>query len=559
MKKSIAMIIALIGMLMWTTIHAEETDNLLQNPDAEDGLENWSAYHFSTIDSSGEEGLFPRSGNFAFRAGSYHYTCTLIQVIDISSYRSIVDTGTSEAHFDIWSAVWASQWLDDWFKVTIKFLDEFGALLNTEQTGNLSPAYIADIWTNQETFISLIPINTALIELTISTGDLIAFDDLSLKLNWDVNNSFIELNFPQRPISANAGQVVVVEWSTNEEMPEDQIIIEMKRDAVNESETVPDDQNWYRFTEHGASSYNDGVEEITIPEGLTKSDDWRLYIRTVDTDILDFSDAFTYNGSIEDDLDAQYEAGKQYCIENPELCGLYSQENVDDSYSGGYAAGIASVEIPECIQDYTEEDLTNSYNDGYTAGVTSVEIPECIQDYTEEDLTNSYNDGYTAGYTEGYEIAEEDCESGTTFPFTGELPETFQTYLVLTDDSVPFYLPPGSYVQGYGSNGANTVNVRKYARVELMNCVGENQINIEEASSQFTVYRSGAVINLNSNFGTLIKIAATSTSQVLRFADGSSELIVRDGFVMIGNQIVEEIRNILDMPLDGDNTSEDIF
>jgi hypothetical protein len=78
------------------------------------------------------------------------------------------------------------------------------------------------------------------------------------------------------------------------------------------------------------------------------------------------------------DLDAQYEAGKQYCINSPEECGLRS----------GKAA------------------------------------------------------------------------------FTGELAEKIQSYLTLTEDSVPFYLSPGSYAQTYGSNGTNTLNVEEYARLK---------------------------------------------------------------------------------------------
>jgi hypothetical protein len=70
---------------------------------------------------------------------------------------------------------------------------------------------------------------------------------------------------------------------------------------------------------------------------------------------------------------------------------------------------------------------------------------------------------------------------------TPVLPETIQTYLILTNDSVPVTLPFGSYFEVYGSSGGNTVNVRMGARVRFQNFTGPNEINVEEASSRFTV------------------------------------------------------------------------
>ncbi len=141
----------------------------------------------------------------------------------------------------------------------------------------------------------------------------------------------------------------------------------------------------------------------------------------------------------------------------------------------------------------------------------------------------------------------------------GDLPESVQSYFVLTKDSVPFYLPAGSYVQVYGSDGVNTINVEEYARLQCQNFIGENEINIEEASSEFTVYRSGATVYLNSTSGTRVEIAATETPQTLRFADGSLVLEIVAGDVMLGSQVVDETGKEIESAVDNSDTSESVF
>lgn len=141
----------------------------------------------------------------------------------------------------------------------------------------------------------------------------------------------------------------------------------------------------------------------------------------------------------------------------------------------------------------------------------------------------------------------------------GELPENINTYFILTEDSVPLYLPKGSYVQAYGSNGINTLNVEKYARLQCRNFIGENEINIEEVSSQFTVYRSGVTVYLNSTSGTRIEIPATETPQTFRFADGSLVLEIVAGDVILGTQVVDQTETEIESAVDSSDTSESIF
>ena len=140
-----------------------------------------------------------------------------------------------------------------------------------------------------------------------------------------------------------------------------------------------------------------------------------------------------------------------------------------------------------------------------------------------------------------------------------DLPEEIQSWFVLTDDSAPLTLSLGEYAQIFGSTGMNTVNLETGARAQCLNFVGPNQINLEEDSSQFTVYRFGATIYLNSSAGTLIKIPATQTTQTIRFADGSSGLVITDGKVMLGNQVISRTESVPKIPVDNADASTDNF
>ncbi len=111
--------------------------------------------------------------------------------------------------------------------------------------------------------------------------------------------------------------------------------------------------------------------------------------------------------------------------------------------------------------------------------------------------------------------------------------------VVLTNESTPLTLSSGDDVTVYGSSGQNTIIVEAGAHVRCINFIGPNQIEMEEASSQFTVFRSGAMVYLSSSAGTLIKIPATQTTQKLQFAEVSADLVISGGDIILGDQIVD--------------------
>ncbi|MGD9732695.1 MAG: hypothetical protein AB7U45_10985 [Desulfamplus sp.] len=147
--------------------------------------------------------------------------------------------------------------------------------------------------------------------------------------------------------------------------------------------------------------------------------------------------------------------------------------------------------------------------------------------------------------------------SGQTFKTIGN--STTPDNKVLTDQSPPFTISYGEYMKVFGSAGINTINVESGARVECINFVGQNVVNIEDAASAFKVLRSGATVYLKSSSNTQIKIPATLTPQTLRFSDGSSNLIISSNKVMIGNQVVTLTEAQLATPANSGDTSTGIF
>ena len=120
--------------------------------------------------------------------------------------------------------------------------------------------------------------------------------------------------------------------------------------------------------------------------------------------------------------------------------------------------------------------------------------------------------------------------------------------VVLTDESDPLTLSLGDNVTVYGSAGQNSIIVEAGAHVNCINFIGPNQIEMEEASSQFTVYRSGAMVYLNNSAtGTSIKIPATLTAQTLQFDDISTDLIISGGNVILGDQVVDRTERSVDI------------
>ncbi len=290
----------------------------------------------------------------------------------------------------------------------------------------------------------------------------------------------------------------------------------------------------------GASFECDSVDELTLPF-LSSLD----YLRHADEVTLDNCSSANYRYTFT--LPSGYQ--------DPVLTGV---ANVDDM-------GVLYLNDHRISGELEgESDLDNDHIDADGLQVLNWPTPDSFSTDNSSYFKQGTNElifsvaGYLGFSPTGIEF-EGMVQYNITESFSGTLPETIQSYLVLTDDSAPCYVFPGNYFQIYGSTGNNIVNIKQYARAQFQNFIGENEINLEEASSEFTVYRSGATVYLNSTSGTRVEVAATEMPQILRFANGRIELAIIDDSVMLGSQLVGETESTLESVVDESDTSEDIF
>ncbi len=131
------------------------------------------------------------------------------------------------------------------------------------------------------------------------------------------------------------------------------------------------------------------------------------------------------------------------------------------------------------------------------------------------------------------------------------LPNHFYTFIKLTDESVELTLPSQCYAYVFGSSGNNAITIASGAKAVLSNFVGNNTVSFEESSTDFTVFRSRAKVYLTGLTNeTLVKIAASTTSQTITFSDGSLPLVISEGNVLLGSQIVTLTESAVAGPTD---------
>ncbi|SLM30506.1 exported hypothetical protein [Desulfamplus magnetovallimortis] len=113
--------------------------------------------------------------------------------------------------------------------------------------------------------------------------------------------------------------------------------------------------------------------------------------------------------------------------------------------------------------------------------------------------------------------------------------------IVLTDTSPDTTVSSGETVTIFGSAGDNHVTVATGANVKIVNFPGSNTITIASNSDSFTVSRTGAVVILEGTGGTLVKLPATTSSQIITFDNGSLILKIESGQVMLGSNSVNAV------------------
>jgi len=131
----------------------------------------------------------------------------------------------------------------------------------------------------------------------------------------------------------------------------------MKRDAVAGVLTQPDGVDWYRFIEN---TENDGFEDVTIPSDVSPAEDWRFYVRHMDSDAYDASDeTFTF------------------VAESPHLLG---DVNGDGEVTPGDA--VAACELSKKFEWTAEEPEAADFNgDGEITPKDAVSIYEKSKEF----------------------------------------------------------------------------------------------------------------------------------------------------------------------------------
>lgn len=113
------------------------------------------------------------------------------------------------------------------------------------------------------------------------------------------------------------------------------------------------------------------------------------------------------------------------------------------------------------------------------------------------------------------------------------------TTLLLNAGDPNWIIPGGgSLVKIYGSVGIDSLTLSQGAQVQFDASfnAGNDSLTLEGDASDFTISRSGTTVTLSDSQGTQIVIPAGTSGQELIFGDGSLELGIDSGKVMIGDQ-----------------------
>lgn len=156
-------------------------NNLLVNPGAEDGSLGWQLNSFYY--GSPSNNLQPRSGKYTFRDSSGG---SMFQIIDISSYANIINTGLAMFKAGGWSADNNGTTAMCLLEVTL--LDLQGKTLYTKQTNYFNCSFTEDIWRQTDELNDTIPTGAVYAKVYYETDSSYGnFDDLNFQISDNSN------------------------------------------------------------------------------------------------------------------------------------------------------------------------------------------------------------------------------------------------------------------------------------------------------------------------------------------------------------------------------------
>jgi len=132
------------------------------------------------------------------------------------------------------------------------------------------------------------------------------------------------------------------------------------------------------------------------------------------------------------------------------------------------------------------------------------------------------------------------------------------TTLLLSEGDPLWTIPGGgSVVELYGSAGVDSLALGQGAQVNFGTSfnAGNDNIYLEGDSTGFMISNSGATVTLTDSQGTRIELPAGVAGQQLVFADGSLELGIDSGRILIGDQTITATGTAVSATVDPSETS----
>ncbi|MCA1785836.1 MAG: hypothetical protein LC657_07640, partial [Desulfobacteraceae bacterium] len=128
-------------------------------------------------------------------------------------------------------------------------------------------------------------------------------------------------------------------------------------------------------------------------------------------------------------------------------------------------------------------------------------------------------------------------------------PQCRPSITILTSDFQNHTITSGNYEKVYGTSSSNDITLESGAKAELVHFPGQNSLQIQAASNQFTVSRSGAVVTVKGADGTVLKIPATADAQTISFSDNRSfTLSIFCNHVMLDDQAIRSTPSAIGAP-----------
>jgi hypothetical protein len=109
--------------------------------------------------------------------------------------------------------------------------------------------------------------------------------------------------------------------------------------------------------------------------------------------------------------------------------------------------------------------------------------------------------------------------------------------ITVLSSSSPFHVSSGS-ARIYGSSDNNHIIIEPGTNTRIIHFPGNNHIQINADSHLFTIACSGTVVTFQDSEGTVLKIPASTSSQMIEFNDSSQDLVITNNKVMLGGQVV---------------------